>query len=717
MTVTSNFGATTVRSAVAKLLATENIRVTQNNSKTAYFDVERRILTLPMWEVEQFVYDMLVGHEVGHALYTPAAGWHDSTKELNIPRAYVNIVEDARIEKLIKRKYPGLVFTFNRAYTWMAENDFFGIKNKPLKELKLIDRINLQFKLGSNIKVPFVDSELPYVKMVENCETFEEVIAACNAILAYWKENKQSVQEELDDLFDDLTLSEALNGDDDQDLDYDDDYDDEEYEGEETSTTSSSEGDLNEDEDEDEEVTYTTSRQSSQDEIDNDDDRSLTDESLRNSEPKMLSGNTGIIMKMFDEASANAAMIPYKVYYAEERDIQLHHCYHPDFTPPSRPYGHDYRPEFKAFIEEHFRKFMRETDRVVSYMAKEFEQKKAAYRYSRAKVSNAGVLNTTALHKYKFSEDVFRRITTLADAKSHGMVISIDMSGSMSDVLFDTIKQALNLAIFCRRVNIPFEMYGFTSVIHYNSAVSDARRSMYDNMPDDTIDPTTFNYIQYFSHKMKKREFDNAAKNLYMRGMRIVNDKFDSLGSTPTNEMMVALSYILKKFRKETKVQKICNIILTDGEPNRVSVKTPETRSGHNMLQVSPTKAVRVYNSGNDLSVKLLKYIKDECGVTNIGYFLGDSRSMRTMLYRVGEIAEQKKMRAQIRKERGISIDNSQGYDRYIILESNSMGIDDSEFTVAEDANKKSLAKEFAKFTKNRRTSRVLLNKFVETIA
>ena len=31
-----------------------------------------RVLTLPMWEKgKQQVYDMLVGHEVGHALFTP----------------------------------------------------------------------------------------------------------------------------------------------------------------------------------------------------------------------------------------------------------------------------------------------------------------------------------------------------------------------------------------------------------------------------------------------------------------------------------------------------------------------------------------------------------------------------------------------------------------------------------------------------------------------
>ena len=43
------------------------------------------------------------------------------------------------------------------------------------------------------------------------------------------------------------------------------------------------------------------------------------------------------------------------------------------------------------------------------------------------------------------------------------MMMLLDWSGSMSDVLFDTVKQLINLVEFCRKVNIPFEVYFFTS--------------------------------------------------------------------------------------------------------------------------------------------------------------------------------------------------------------------------------------------------------------
>ena len=59
------------KSNLAKLLATENISVQHKKVDTAYFDVKNRILCLPIWkeEMPDDVYDLLVGHEVGHALF------------------------------------------------------------------------------------------------------------------------------------------------------------------------------------------------------------------------------------------------------------------------------------------------------------------------------------------------------------------------------------------------------------------------------------------------------------------------------------------------------------------------------------------------------------------------------------------------------------------------------------------------------------------------
>ena len=98
-----------IKSQLAKLLATEDLMVEHKNVETAQFNVHTRVLQLPNWNTSNRVYDSLVAHEVGHALFTP-----DVDPPKSVPHTFINITEDARIEKLMKRKYMGLAKTFYR---------------------------------------------------------------------------------------------------------------------------------------------------------------------------------------------------------------------------------------------------------------------------------------------------------------------------------------------------------------------------------------------------------------------------------------------------------------------------------------------------------------------------------------------------------------------------------------------------------------------------
>ena len=136
-----------IKSQLAKLLATEDIVVENRDVMTAQFDVDSRVLTLPKWKrASNSVYDMLVGHEVGHALYTPNV---DPPKD--IPHSFVNIVEDARIEKKMKQRYPGLSKSFYKGYKELSDDDFFCIEDQDLKKMNLADRINLTTRLVSSL--------------------------------------------------------------------------------------------------------------------------------------------------------------------------------------------------------------------------------------------------------------------------------------------------------------------------------------------------------------------------------------------------------------------------------------------------------------------------------------------------------------------------------------------------------------------------------------
>ena len=180
------------KSQLAKLLATENIEVQENAVQTASFDVKDRILTIPIFKEEhksKHVYDMLVGHEVSHALHTPSDSWmnmKDRSKEF---RSFVNVIEDARIDKLIQKKYPGLTKDYLLGFKKMYKDNFFGTKGKDLqKDYTLIDKINMYFKSSKTLDFDFNNKEKHFVKLVDDCKTFADVQKLAEDILGYCKE-------------------------------------------------------------------------------------------------------------------------------------------------------------------------------------------------------------------------------------------------------------------------------------------------------------------------------------------------------------------------------------------------------------------------------------------------------------------------------------------------------------------------------------------------
>ena len=180
-----------IKGKLAKLLATENLIIEHRDVTTASFDVEKRVLTLPMWKINsEDVYDLLVAHEVGHALYTDPRNWfmEDEHKDLN--PSLVNITEDARIEKLMKRRYAGLNKTFSRGYTQLNEDDFFETQGEDLASYSFPDRINLWFKVGAFLNIKFSNKEKEIVDIIGKSETFDDALQAAKRLSAFIEENQ-----------------------------------------------------------------------------------------------------------------------------------------------------------------------------------------------------------------------------------------------------------------------------------------------------------------------------------------------------------------------------------------------------------------------------------------------------------------------------------------------------------------------------------------------
>jgi Sec-independent protein translocase protein TatA len=190
------------QSSLAKLLATENITVTHSKSlSTAYFDVKNRVLGLPVWKDKgKVVYDMLVGHEVSHALYTDHAEFEKFIEEEGRGNFDIlNIIEDIRIERLIKIKYAGMPRIFNGAYKQLVEADFFGTADKDIAALSFLDRLNLHAKVGPFVDVPLNPIEEDNFNRCLQAETFDDVVKLYHEVKKFMNDQKKEEQPQDDD--------------------------------------------------------------------------------------------------------------------------------------------------------------------------------------------------------------------------------------------------------------------------------------------------------------------------------------------------------------------------------------------------------------------------------------------------------------------------------------------------------------------------------------
>ena len=705
-----------IKSQLAKLLATEDLVVEHKKVQTASFNVHTRVLTLPMWEkAGNEVYDMLVAHEVGHALYTPDRDW---LKEIKVPPQFVNIVEDVRIEKLMKRRYAGLPKTFYAGYQVLSDEDFFGVECDDVTKMNLADRVNLYFKIGNFIEVPFSDLEMPILHMIENCENFDDVLLAANALHTYCKEQlNTNTKTEMDSL-------ESQSG-----------GDSEQIENQQSTEQTDSE------------MTGDSSPSASEPQE--------TDEIEESEEPEE-GGSSGGISNDVEIKTADsleqaikelASMDGYENVYVEIPKLDLKKVIVPNTQIHQNfrdLWNEDTCSEVFVDVDNEYAKFKKSAQKEVNYLVKEFECRKSADSYARSTISRTGVLDTTKLHTYRYNEDLFKKVTTLADGKNHGLVFVLDWSGSMQDILMDTIKQMFNLVWFCKKVGIPFDVYAFTNeyplFTYREDGTPEVKDLAYKKKDGLFHIHECFSMMNFLTHKVKTNELEVQMKNIFRLANYFDRTTFShyqvpcgmGLSGTPLNESMIALHQILPKFKKDNKVQKVQCIVLTDGEGYPPKFHREIQRHwehepfigtgsvGHNCFlrnrKTGHTYSLDVmWNKMTDVFLEDLKTtFKD---VNFIGIRVLASRDagafIRSYCGSYGELHD--KTVKNWRKEKSFTIKDS-GYHSYFGISSNALS-KNSEFEVNDGASKSQIKSAFVKSLKTKKMNKKILNEFVELIA
>ena len=749
------------KSQLAKLLATENITVQQNNVKTASFDVVNRVLTLPIFKTNsKDVTDMLVAHECAHALFTPTNGWKKIADD-NELRAYVNVLEDCRIDAKIQKKYPGVVENYLNGFEILNRRNFFGLKDKDYDtDLMLIDKINVFYKSSKKLLFNFSNADKLWLKKVDELKTFNDVIKLAKQLLDWQKKEVKKLKKLPD--FDNHILVENYNlknkendSKDSKDIEGDGNKDDnsdsdskDKQDGEEGKTESESKQDKPAVGDKTAKDKETNSGSG---EVGAGGDMqltSITNNHFEGHKEKLLDTSTSYLYRSIPEPILN------KVIYSNDNFIKdMKQSFIDDKITAK---------EYLPYLKKEYKKFVNESKKTIMYLVKEFEMKKAATAYKRASTNKTGTIDPLKLHSYKFNEDIFKRLTVLPDAKNHGMMMLLDWSGSMSDTIFKTVQQTIQLVSFCQKTNIPFELYFFSSEMDKDEDRSYKRSYGFKYKHGDmSIDKITL--VNVASHKLKKQKLEESLMYLYHLAMYYDHryswrtnwdgdHRPDSvgipskyyLGSTPLNEALIIMLKLIPLFKEKYKIEKMNLITLTDGGGNYGSTDTmkyneetkqlvgtyPDNHGDDVLIYKKKYHKVKDENYGyrtTGFTGTLLNMLRDYHNITTIGFYLIKrirrwETDMYFRPYNPNLTWDEKdklynKNRKLFNKDKVCTVPQK-GYDDYYIVNAKDMKVQNVDLEGINDTMKPGKIKNlFSKSMKGRITSRVLLNKFIEKVA
>ena len=518
---------------LAKLMAGEDIDVIQKNAPTAYFDLNSRRLVLPNWKNLSVVEEeMLVGHEIGHALYTPSGAWiaaiDNFTQNKVVFKNILNIVEDARIEAKVKSKYPGMRKIFYYGYEELWSRGVFNITDADKSDYNLIDQLNFNFKIPG--KVLFVNHPRldDYIEKIINTVTFDDVVKVSQELYQHCEE----------------------------------DYNTQQDSDTESRQSTPSEGEPCESEPCESEPCESEpcdkfKKQPGSFELEYGESKLDHNKILVNDDPV----STAVDIKYIPEVNLKSVIIPYNIVidlinnpnkYSgwKQEDDESDESDKLDFTisPSRKNYNKTHKP-------------------IIDYYSKLFDMKKQASQYKKTLTFRSGKLDMNKLINYKFDDKIFSAGQIKLKGKNHGLVLFLDMSQSMSRVFRNCITQLLDVITFCRNSGIPTSVYGFTSNVPYNQHRIVGNEPWYyyknDYHEKNKAYMDKFALIEMFAPTMSTKDH-NTMVDLLLSG-KAIRSKLFKLGETPLIAAVLCLEAVVNKIKTETKSEIINVVFLTDG--------------------------------------------------------------------------------------------------------------------------------------------------------
>lgn len=760
------------KSMLAKLMASENITVEYNGeAKTAYFDVQSRRLIMPIYpDMSEDLNDLFIGHEVGHALFTPKntlllqeVSSRIDPDNPQLVMGYLNILEDARIERLMKMKYPGLGRNFNQGYKdlWNSKNKNWNIDPAKIADASLIDRINLAAKFGThvdNVNIPFTNEEAAIAERAFKTNTFDEVAQLAKEIYEYSMYNQEPPEPPPDD---NGSVEEGGKGRSGSGSGSGSGKVDAESDGGGSSP--------NGDDGDDEGNSKTGSGNSEKENKNPSPSGGLGLGAGRNRkeiEKKEIKARTeackarkappaAMTAKAFESAIADHKKASYSFIYGNVPEFitgngVIPHKKIAEFCKNANMFSTDATTQAQIYTEWLRNDFYNTNKNYINNLVKEFEQRKAADEHKRTSVTRQGVVDIRRLAHYKTNDDIFKRVQVVHSGKNHGLFMVVDWSGSMSGCMDATIRQMLNLVMFCRKVKIPFEVYAFS-----DRGVWANKGSVWSK-GSTTIDPTggygrdAFRMLQLFETSMSTVEFNTMVGYMlgvgaHFSGHRRANGlsgpvprvryRIPSelcLNGTPLGEAMLSMLTLVPEFQKKNKIQIVNSIILTDGEGAGLSSTVGEgySRTNANVLRDMKTRSqvsLAPYTDDNgeyvDQFTSLARLVRARTNANLICFYLAYARNASRFIegYMTNRTTEDVEKARKSFRDENFAIVNPKGHNDWYILPADNLSAE------AEEADEKFASQSFTsaarattaliKSQATKRISRVFLARFVDMIA
>lgn len=785
------------KSQLARLLATENISIQHSPSaRTACFDTNTRKLILPIWnKASESVYDMLVAHEVGHALVTPGEAVYMPVCMRVSPRdpskffRYLNIVEDIRVDAHIKNTYPGVRRSYFNAWKELLVENFFEL-DSSIADQSFGDRVNIFSKAGQYgfLDVPFSAEEQVIVDDAMRVTTFEEVCAVAERIYNFNK-NKQQDPQQGDGNEPQRGESESQPDDADGEAEDDSQSDDgegqEEGEGKGEPTDKPCKGKKPSDGQTRKEDKKTKPVQA------DDSSDSDGDEDGGGSQGKTGSGSDqnqsdqGEAPDLKTDTAANNGFDKLQDNkYEQYRYLDMPRINLDAVIFDSKQIASDlgaYRNSKEFSGDKIFAAIQERNKSFVLNLVKQFEQKMAADTIRRTKYARCGALDMRRISNYKFSDDLFLKNATVQAGKNHGMVFIMDWSGSMSNCLLPTVEQLIALCLFCRRMNIPFEVFAFTN----SSPISRKDKPAYDGSYDNymaqcnqqvsdsaaisdsytvkvaPVVPGSYNrdelivgnflkiesigMMNFLSSNMNAAEFKNSAellcqlaRNCDASGSELYNigsyvdstcEDIYRLSGTPLTEAAYVAIDIVNRFKMQHRLDIVNTVFLTDGYPtssliggNRYNETVIVNLPNRKQVVINSQDLRQKYNTMHH-SIELLGIIgifRELTGSNAISIHLTDKRqySYLANAYSLNDTAKNTALVQEWKDNNFFSV-KELGFTESFVIDAKTEIVDPDDIFegLKEGASDAVIARTFIKGNQKQATSRVLLNRFSDLIA